>query len=559
MTNYVSAGVFVNEDDQSQIVEPASTSIGAVVGWSTKGPVGVRTLVTSVKQFLELFGYPDPAISYMHYAAIAFLSQSSQLYVTRVVESNALTAGAYLSVDDPSALSPVLSLNVFDAGDPSNTPMGVFNPMANLGFNPSQSGIANVLCFFCAANPGKWNNDLYVRIRPSIKPGFVTPNSDYEDVTDFYVDVFINYTSSSQTPLESFLVSRVYKTDGFGHQMYYEEVINQQSKLIRVKHNPYCTTTPIKVLSTVGVYLDGGSNGNRATNSSIINGWDLYADAERVACNILINAGYTDVAVQQAMDTIATKRKDAIAVLDVPYDQQELQDAIDFRRSTLNMDTSRSALYSPDLLIWDEYNDRQLYVPPSGHVAGAYAMTDKTAEAWFSPAGMVRGDLNVKGVRVKYNQGARNALTSAQVNAIRVIPGSGYKIWGDLTLQYKASATSNVNVRRLMNFVESSLAFAMRYSTFEPNDKILWDQLTEMSERFLKPIKGARGLYDFSVVCNSKTNTPETIAKGQTIINIYFDPVLPAKRIQLNAILTKTGANFFELATERAKQLAGSI
>jgi phage tail sheath protein FI len=159
---------------------------------------------------------------------------------------------------------------------------------------------------------------------------------------------------------------------------------------------------------------------------------------------------------------------------------------------------------------------------------------------------MNRGDLAILGVRKIYNQGDRDALTDAQINTMRVIPGVGYKIWGADTLQTMASALSNVNVRRLLNFIEKSVSIAGLYSVFNPNDGVLQAQLTEMTERFLNPIKSGRGLYSFTVVCNSSNNPPELIGSGDTVLDVYLDPVIPAKRIHLNAIVTKTGSTFKE-------------
>src|SRR5438093_13587362 len=111
MAAHSSAGVYVKEIDLSQRVAAASTSIGALVGESDKGPVMERTLITSVRQFIETFGKPNPRTSYMHYCALAFLEQSSRLYVTRVVKNDALTAGAFWTVDDLDAKSLKTSLN----------------------------------------------------------------------------------------------------------------------------------------------------------------------------------------------------------------------------------------------------------------------------------------------------------------------------------------------------------------------------------------------------------------------------------------------------------------
>lgn len=545
MANNSSAGVYVKELDLSQRVAAASTSIGSIVGASNKGPVMERTLVTSVRQFIETFGKPDPRTSYMHYCALTFLEQSSRLYVTRVIKNDTLTAGAYWTVDDLAAKTPLTSLNNFDDG--TNTPLGRYDPLNTVGFDPMQDGIESILAFFCAANPGEWNNDIYIRIRPSTKRGVEEPDDPYI----FYVEVFLDYKSSRQLPNESFLVSRDYRIDGFGNQMQMSEVINGKSNIIRVFENQYAAPK-VKILKQAAEFLDGATNGGRVNSASINLGWELYRDPEQLDVNILINGGYSSPDVQLKMDDICQDRMDCIAVLDMPSSEQDVSRAIAYRRNTLNLDSSRSAIYSPDVKILDSFNDRELFVPPSGHAAAAYARTDSDAETWFAPAGMNRGDLKILAVNKIYNQGDRDALTDAQINTIRVFPGIGYKIWGADTLQVMASALSNVNVRRLLNFIEKSIQIAGLYSVFNPNDSILQAQLVEMTERFLKPIKSGRGLYDYTVVCDSTNNPVELIASGDTILDVYLDPVIPAKRIHLNAIVTKTGANFKEIAAARA-------
>lgn len=539
-----SAGVYVREIDLSQRVAAASTSIGVIVGASQRGEVNKRTLVTSVRQFIEEFGEPTPAFSQLHYHAIRFLKESSRLYVTRVA-NGALTAGAYLSVDDLSAPSPILKLNNFDDG--TNQPLGKDDPFNNLGFDPEEPGIEKVLGFFCAVNPGSWNNGLFIRVRSSAKPGVTLPDDPYL----FWVEVFQEYRSARQAPDEAFLVCRDYYVDGFGEQLQIEEVINRKSKLIRYRPNPNAPIK-VKILNQANVYLGGGTVGDRPTESQVVQGWELYRDPESVTANIFIQGGYDSVPVQQVMVDICEDRMDAIAVLDTPRNQQALTDAIYFRRNDLNLDSSYGAIYSPDLLIYDEYNDRELYVAPSGYAAAAYAYTDNVAASWFAPAGIQRGLLDVRGVREVYNQGDRDALVDAQINPMRVMPGIGYVIWGADTLAVMPSALNNINVRRLMNLLESSIKNAALYQVFEQNDEILWSRLTDMCVRFLKPIRDGRGLYWFNVVCDSSNNTNETQANGDTILDIYVDPVLPAKRIHLNATVNRRGqtATFTATATD---------
>lgn len=514
-SNHSSAGVYVDEIDLSQRAVAVSSSIAAIVGESARGPVGQAVLVTDTKQFLFSFGKPDASLTYMHYCALAFLEHGSRLYVTRVAPG-ALYGGAVCGV---------------------NNNMNETTPLSAGEEDPQIHNFASSDLFVVyAENPGVWNRDLTVHIYP---------NTRVADGT-FFVDV---YTLGVNRPVESFLVHLDFRVDGYGVQLNIEEAINKRSRYIRIKQNydqaAYTVNPARAFVNALNVArLEGGTDGNRATTSDIANAWELYRDPERIDVNMLVNGGYSQPAVQLRMDDICRERMDCMSILDVPPLEQRVADALNYRRNTLNLDSTYSALYAPDYLILDEYNDRRLYIPPSGHVAAAYARTDEEAELWFAPAGMNRGSLNILGVRHTYNQGDRDTLADSQVNATRVIAGAGIKIWGADTLQAMASSLSDVNVRRLMMFLEKSLSLAALYSVFDPNSEILRSKLRDLAGRFLKPIKDARGVYGFEVVCDESNNLPQTIASGDLIMDVYIDPTLAAKRIHLKAVIQKTGARF---------------
>jgi hypothetical protein len=466
-----------------------------------------------------------------------------------------------------TADAPIVRLTSFDNG--ASTPLGIYDPMVNVQFNPSQPGIDQVLFMVCAQNPGTWNHELSVRVRPSLSTGvgylpgsnLVDFNPDYDDPFSFYVDVFENYRGPRQQPSETFLVSRVEKIDGFGNQTFIEEVINKRSNLIQVRNNALAPN--VKIVRDAFVTFDGATNGKPVTAANIMRGWDIYRDPERVDVNILIQGSQPTysprndligdiVAIQNNMADIAQQRMDCIAVLDVPETEQQLADAVAYRRQELNLDSSYAALYTPDLRIYDRYNDIQLFVPPSGYVAAAYARTDYKYETWFAPAGMNRGDLRISSIREIYNLGGRDTLADSQINPVRFIPGSGYKIWGADTLQTMGSALSNVPVRRLMNMIEKAVGIADLYSVFDPNDQLLRSRIRAMIERYLQPIRDAGGLYWFAVVCDETNNPPASIAAGNLVVDAYFDPVITTKRIKLTANIMKTGASYREYVVDRA-------
>lgn len=521
-------------------------------------------LVTSVPEFISIFGRPDPKQSLMHYAALEFLNQSNRLYVTRVVNDDPargplpLTAGAVCTVDDHAAIKPRVRLSVFDNG--TTQAMGLHDPFNSFTFAaPGTPAAKNQLFMLCAVNPGAWNNRIYVEIRPNTKPMVEEDRPFYDDLNAFWIDVWLDYKGPMQPKDESFLVKRVNELDGYGNQLFLEDVINTQSKYIRVRNNPEAPN--IRIRETHHVFLNGGTVGARVSMGQMLRGWDLYKDPEEINVNILIQGGapvgmhnIQDIAdIQRRMAHIAQRRMDAIAVVDVPSNKQDTSDALSYRNGDLNLDSSYAAMYTPDLKIRDTYNDLELFIPPSGFAAAAYARTDFDAAVWFAPAGMSRGALNVLDARHIYTQGHRDALADAQLNAIRFFPnGAGFKIWGADTLQTMASALSNVPVRRLMNMLEKAIGLSNMYSVFDPNDQMLRSRIRAMVERYLQPIRDAGGLYWFAVVCDESNNPPASIAAGDLILDAYFDPVITTKRIKLTANIMKTGASYREYVVDRA-------
>lgn len=540
-TVFPSAGVYTKETDLSQRIASVSSSIAAFVGSAPKGPVGERTPIFDTTDLELRFGKQDASKhGFMLYCAKEFCRVSSQAFVTRVV-NGALTAGAYVTADDPLAATPILSINNFDDG--ANNPIGVVDPMKTMGFNPGDPDVNSNLMFICATDPGLWNNRISVRIRPSNPRG--RPVGVDHDPRHFYIDVYYDYTGPNNTPVESFLVSR---RDGEvsveGRSLFVEDVVNVRSKYIKVKNNPHCPEIPI--LTSPFEFLAGGHDGAPVTHDQIANAWDLYADSEKVDVNILVNCGYASPVVQRKITAVARERFDAIAVLDIPDDCTETAPAVEYRRNTLNLNDSYAAMYTPWLQIRDTVSNKKLLIPPSGHVAAAYAMTDRNRALWFAPAGLRRGILNVLDVSEVYKLGARTSLDRAQINVIRKMNGRGIVIMGNETMQTTASALSSVNVRRLINYIKKSISTAVAFGVFDPNDSVLRDQLRNISESFLTPILEGRGLYDFLVICDERNNTNDTIAAGDLFLDVYADPVIAVKQIHLTAHINKTGARYTE-------------
>lgn len=73
--SHSSAGVYVREIDLSQRVERATSSIGVIVGEAHRGPVGQRTLVTSEKDVVNLFGNLTQLLGLVSIRLLLFLKK----------------------------------------------------------------------------------------------------------------------------------------------------------------------------------------------------------------------------------------------------------------------------------------------------------------------------------------------------------------------------------------------------------------------------------------------------------------------------------------------------
>lgn len=561
MTYYTtnqSAGVYNTERDLSQVQQPIDTStIAAIVGCSDKGPLE-RTLINSVSQYIALYGIPraiyeddilDPNTC-MGFAATMFLRESSQLFVSRVAPS-ARYAAAYLrTTATATATSFTAGTNTqqsFDVNSGPGLDSGVYQDPKDFDVSYSTS----VLCMFYAQNPGEWaNSDSSDSFTIDIVP---------TDTTNFWVNI---YPKGQSAPAESFLVNLDYVVDGFGQQLNIEESINSQSMYLRVKQNKtsnlYNYALDERLVNTVvtAISLGGGTNGNGASSATdyqeIVDKWyEDYSNPEDIDVNVLINGGYAVRNVQVALSNICSQRKDCTAIFDVPPSQQSRSSAIAYRGSAVNItsstlgdiDTNRCMIVSPDILVFDQYSGRNLYVPPSGRVAAVFAKTDRVSGSWFAPAGVSKGQLkDVIGLRYMYDKTDRDYLWSNQINSFRNVKGAGICLWGDLTMQRIQSALSSISVRRLTDLIEKSTNVSSLYMLFDPNTEMLRYNLRSRCEEILNPIKHSQGLYDFSVICDGSNNTAETIARGDVIVDIYIDPVLPAKQIYLTAVVNKTGS-----------------
>ena len=208
-------------------------------------------------------------------------------------------------------------------------------------------------------------------------------------------------------------------------------------------------------------------------------------------------------------------------------------------------DTSYAASYWPWLQTIDPDLGGLVWVPASAMIPGVYAFNDRAGEAWFAPAGLNRGGLGtVVRAERKLTNGNRDTLYQGNVNPIATFPNTGVVVFGQKTLQKKASALDRVNVRRLLIALKGFISQIADNLVFEQNTIATRNNFLTQVNPYLESVQQRQGLYAFKVVMDESNNTPDVIDRNQLIGQIYIQPTKTAEFIYLDFNILPTGATF---------------
>lgn len=92
-SNTISPSVRITEKDLSFINPDQSFHRAGLVGFASKGPINIPTVIQSQRQLNTVFGFPHPEQGdpYLLYAASQYLLVANELYVVRVADTDAVS------------------------------------------------------------------------------------------------------------------------------------------------------------------------------------------------------------------------------------------------------------------------------------------------------------------------------------------------------------------------------------------------------------------------------------------------------------------------------------
>jgi hypothetical protein len=567
----LSPGVLARENDQSFIQGQPLERGAAIIGPAVKGPVEIPTLVGSFSEYTAIFGGAVESGSnvYSYLTSIAannyFQNGGTSLLVTRVVSGSFTSATSSLmptgSGGPTSGLSPFVLETISEGTIMNSTSTEISGSL------PSGSS-DNVRWEIPTVNTASGTFSLLIR------------RGDDNNVQKIVLE---SYNNLSLDPYASNYISKVIGDANFNLVSDSGDYFIQQSgsysnisKYVRVKQVNFNTpkyfdnngiakaafTGSLPVVSSgsfgsaVGSNIPAGRAANfynnvNATDSQGLSGSNynnaiaLLSNVDEYKYNVISIPGLlasTHATQTTALVNNTIGRGDAIAIIDLVGYNSQVNAVIN---QASGFDSSYAATYWPWLQTIDPNTGEAVWVPASTMIPGVYAFTDASSDPWFAPAGITRGALGqVIRAERKLTAGNRDDIYEANVNPIATFPGSGVTVFGQKTLQKRASALDRVNVRRLLIALKGFIGQVAEGLVFEQNTAATRNNFLSQVNPYLESVQQRQGLYAFKVVMDETNNTPDVVDRNELVGQIFLQPTRTAEFIVLDFNVLPTGAVF---------------
>lgn len=575
-----SPGVDAFEYDSTVKVVSTGESGAAMAGSYTWGPCEQAVQVSSVDEFISLFGKPNDENFQDWFSASNFLNYSSSLYNIRIVdEETALNAGvAPKSNPEPE--------------DPLVEPKGIL--FKNAQHFEMLRGTATQL--FAAKYAGVLGDSLEISIAdaatfdtwayknefdtaPNSSPGSEISVADAND--EIHVVVVDKGGLISRQPgliLERFAYLSKAKDgrDTSGSGSYYISVINRSSKFIYAV-KPLADSMMVETTNKASwggeIFLGKqfaelkepftarfgqGSDGTKPGKAEYINGYEQIEAIEDEDMTMVISGScggdvnHADVA--NSILNIALKSKRLVAFI-----SPKMSDVVNVSKNdaVTNIEATHAALTSLHSyghmstaykFQYDKHNDVYRWIPGNADDAGLYARTHNTVGKFASAAGYNRGKYaNTVSIAFSPDKTARDRLYKVGINSVISEKGEGILLLGDRTLQPKYSAFSYMGTRFLFIDLRTIITRSAKYNLFEFNDAFTRAQFRDSVEPLLRDIRGKRGIVDFHIVCDETNNPTSVVEAGEFVGDIFIKPQYSIQYIRLNFTAIGQGVSFDEV------------
>jgi phage tail sheath protein FI len=577
----ISPGVFARENDIS-FIQPAQVEAGAaIIGPTVKGPVEEPTIVTSYNQYVRNFGetFVSASTKQEFLTSIAvknyFQQGGGSVLVTRVVTGSFTQAtSTHVSASKQDSTQPFV-LKTLGKGALFNTSVSLTNPGAHIaggGGALSLGSRDNVRWEVQNVDNAKGTFSLLVRrgddshnnkvVLETFNNLSLDPNSgnyiesvigtQYKskatDGTKTYIKTvgdYVNrsnyiYVSAVNLPTVDYLLNDG-TTVGVGGSTSYS------ASLPIIESGSFYNAAGTNAVAGANYFSDiANTNSQGLTSGNYTDAISILDNKDEYIFNVLSTPGLIyensdQAGVLNSVITLAESRGDCISVVDLDNYGSTVS-GITGTATSLN--SSYAASYWPWVQVVSG-TGRNIWAPASVVIPGIYAFTDNSSALWFVPAGLVRGGIvGVIQAEQKLTRSQRDLLYDGKINPIATFPGQGIAVFGQKTLQTKASALDRVNVRRLLIQLKKFLGDQARNLVFEQNTVATRNRFLSVVNPYLESVVQRQGLYAFRVVMDDTNNTADVVDRNQLVGQIFIQPAKTAEFIVLDFTVEPTGATF---------------
>ena len=473
----------------------SANAAGAVVAPLAQGPEAV-TLVTSWYEFVKYYGGYNVSFPATFGINTFFQNGGRELYVKRILPSNAVAASVDLVTSGAAVVATVTAKNKGSDGNNLRVQLTTGTVASTYTLTVYKEGITGT--------PSVVTDDVLLERYENIVFNDPTSTDFAETVINLVSSNIVVSNSASGTPVSNIYPltggsngSTIASTDYTSYQATGTSVFNEFSTLDR----PLVIFLPDlwKTLASgeTGVY-DAATSWAAANNSFVV---IETADSLTVSQAISAAAGFAD--------------------------------------------TSYAAVYYPHFFIADPVgrgSGALRKIGPSAAVAGLFLNTDANQGVFKAPAGIrtsVQGAVAMERSFTSSELDSMNSSTTP-INPIRQIPGGGLSVMGARTLLQDGTANKYVNMRRSLIFITKNLKNLTEFAIFENNDERLWAQIRSRISTFLEEYRGQGGLRGatstqaYFVKCDAENNSEAQIANGEVHIQVGVALQYPAEFIVID-------------------------
>ena len=585
VTSLISPGVEVKEIDNTGSIGAAALGGGGIAGHFQWGPANDITVVNSEADLIRIFGKPDTASEVNWLTAASYLAYVSGLQVVRSVgtgATNSISSGA----------TAIAWLNTTDYNDTAYAPAD------------------NAASFFVARYPGSYGDNITVHIVDNsqfstwpYKTAFAaapgksanatgTLNNDCIHV--IVIDSEGGITGVPGTVLEKFssVSIKTAAKDDFGRSNYIKDRIKDEGQWVyfggsfnigeaadtgntddsEIISDDWVTEsatvmssaaiTPLTSTDGVSFKLQGGTSGTSpGATAARAAAYDVFADADTTDVGFLIGGdSHASNNANATINTITSARKDTFGFISPPSTANSVNllssgvslsdkaDALVTWSASHGVASSFIVVDSGYKKMYNKYTDKYVAVPLNGDIAGVTALTRVNQDAWWSPAGTIRGQIrNLAGLYFNPGQLERDKLYPVGINPIISMPGQGTLLYGDKTAQLGTGAFTRINVRGLFIALQKTIGNFAKGLLFEFNDDFTRSQFRSLVTSYLESVQAKRGITDFRVICDESNNTGDVIDANEFVGDIFVKPSRSINFIRLNFVAVRTAVSFSEV------------